>query len=75
MAIHRQHSTPGGHLVVCEADVADGHVVIESTWQTIVDEWLGETGSTLTERRAYLNGALVKDPELAQRLWREVLSQ
>ena len=77
MARHRQVTTPTGHLVTVEAEVGDGHVVIESTWQTLFAESGPDdriaTGSVCTQRVAYINGHVVLDPDYARRLWEEVL--
>ena len=71
MAEFRQVATPGGHMVILEAEVADGHLRIEMTWQHIQDEHLDVAGSVMVQRAAYLNDMVVKDPEWAQRLWTE----
>lgn len=79
MATHRQVKTPHGHLVVMEAEVADGHLRVESTWSNVYIEGdlPGErelVGATLTRRDAWLNDMPVLGTERADKLWREALA-
>ena len=71
VAEFRQVSTPGGHMVIMETEVADGQLRIEMTWQHVIDEHLDVAGSVMVQRAAYLNGMVVKDPAWAERLWAE----
>jgi hypothetical protein len=65
--------------VTAEGEVADGHLVIEAYFQNIMVEGEGPepelAGATCTRRVAWLNGAMVLDPELSQRLFAELMRQ
>ena len=71
MADFRQESIPGGHLVIMDAEVADGHLQVITTWEHVIGEELEVAGSTCTLRTAYINGHVVLDPDYAQQLWAE----
>jgi hypothetical protein len=78
MADFRQHSTPGGHVLVMETEVMDGHLRLEEAWQHLtMDSADGEVvvGSTPILRTVWLNNCRVRDPELAEKLWHEALRQ
>lgn len=67
----KQEATAGGHVLTCEALVADGAFRVEDTWEH-VPGCNGEiAGSVLTKRTAWLNDILVTDPLRAQLLWDE----
>lgn len=79
MADFVQADIEGGHLVIMEAVVADGHLRVESTWSNVYIEGdlPGErelVGATMTTRTVWLNDMPVTDPERADRLWREALA-
>lgn len=69
----RQENIAGGHLLIGEAQVADGQVRFEETWQHLHGDGEMIAGSALAVRHTWLNGALVKDPALAERLWAEAM--
>ena len=68
----RQLAIPGGHLIVADADVADGHAHFRLTW-TDVTSGNQVVDSVLTKRDCWLNGGLVKDPQRALALWQEAM--
>ena len=63
----------GGHGIRWQADVADGHLVCVQTWQHIVLASGRVAGAAEAGRVMFLNGAMVRDPELSRRLFDEVM--
>lgn len=73
----RWHRTEihGGHVEVAEADVKDGKVIFTAYYQHLADEWFEPVAEVCTSRSATLNGGLVTDPAMAQRLLDEAMAQ
>jgi hypothetical protein len=64
----------GGHGIRWEADVADGHLMAEQSWLHVLDEGGNQVLDAVeVQRTCWLNGAMVRDPELARRLFDEVM--
>lgn len=71
MVKFQQIGTNGGHLVICETEVADGHLQLVDSFQHIYGEDAEVAGSQHVLRTVYLNGHMVLDPDYAQQLWAE----
>lgn len=71
VADFQQIGINGGHLVIMDAEVADGHLQIETVWEHVIGEDLEVAGSVITRRTAWINGHIVLDPDYAQQLWAE----
>lgn len=61
-------------MTATRGQVADGDLIIEETFQNIImsDDDPSPAGVACTYRQAFLNGAPVLDPALAQRLYDEL---
>jgi len=78
MITMRQTVTDNGHLLTGECQLADGWAIFEQVWHNVLAEAEpgGEpqiVGSTLVHKRVWLQNCIVRDPELADRLWREAI--
>lgn len=73
----RWHRTEiaGGHVEVAEADVKDGKVIFTAYYEHIYADAFTPVAEVCNSRKATLNGGLVTDPVMAQRLLDEAMAQ
>jgi hypothetical protein len=68
-----QHVTAGGRIVELDTATDDGQVHVEITYQTITADSLGRVAEICTLIAVYLNGGMIKVPEVARRIYQDAL--